>query len=99
MVRDTTPPDTRILSTNIQPGSTASSSTVTITLQGLDAVGIRGFMCAFDSPTFNPCSSIVVLSNVRPGAHIFAAYSIYTSGNVDPSPAPEPIILAQPLKK
>jgi hypothetical protein len=91
-VRDTTPPDTRIQS--IQTSGGGSSNTVTIALQGSDNVGATQFKCALDSPTFSPCSSTVVYSNVRSGGHIFAASAVDSSGNVDSSPAVQPFTIS-----
>jgi len=80
-VQDTTPPDTKIASVK------TGLNTITFTLTGTDAVGVKSFQCSFDKSAFSPCSGTATYNNIRAGAHIFAASAVDQSGNTDQSPA------------
>jgi hypothetical protein len=65
----------------------AGPNTVTFTLTGIDAVGVRNFLCSFDAAPFVSCSSTQSYPGIRAGGHIFEASAVDQGGNRDKTPA------------
>ena len=103
---DVTPPDTIVTSViddstglSIQNGGTiSSSSSITLTFEGVDDLGIAEYACILDSLPPFPCSSPVVLDNNifqsvginstgNNAVHTFQVSAIDKLGNTDSSPA------------
>jgi len=78
---DTTPPDTTITSSPLNPSNSASASfSFTSTEPGT-------FECFLDTPIFATCTSPQSYSALSDGLHTFRVRAIDTAGNVDLSPA------------
>jgi hypothetical protein len=89
---DTTPPETSIVSAvdgNGRPagnGGLTTSTSITLTLQGVDLVGIGRFECALDGFP-SPCGSSASYMELLRGVHTFSVRAVDVAGNVDPTPA------------
>jgi hypothetical protein len=85
-VRDTTPPDTSILT---EPPAQTSSSTAAFTVKGADAVGVVGFKYALDNAASwtSTTSTSISFTGLAAGAHTFQVAAFDAAGNVDPTPA------------
>jgi VCBS repeat-containing protein len=85
-VRDTTPPDTSIVT---GPPTQTSSSTAAFSVKGADAVGVVGFRYALDNAASwsSTTSTSISFNGLAAGAHTFRVAAFDAAGNVDPTPA------------
>jgi len=91
-VRDTTPPDTKIvLATDptgaiLPPGSFTLFQPATFTFSGTDIVGVAGFECSIDSKPFISCTNPSSFTGLSDASHTLMVRAYDTSGNRDPTP-------------
>lgn len=95
-VRDSTPPDTRILldasvvdgqGRRLKLGDSTLSSAITVDFVGTDAVGVTSYQCSWDGGSYSPCTSPLTRSGLGTGTHVFRVRALDARDNVDPSPA------------
>jgi hypothetical protein len=99
---DIFPPETAVTSvtdnitgSNIQNGATTSSPLIGISFEGIDDLGISGYVCTLDGlPSYYCTSPVAVDNNIYNGwsgngglLRIFQVSAIDASGNIDPAPA------------
>ncbi len=84
--KDTTAPETAILS---QPASPSTSASAAFGFSGSDIAGsgIASLKCSLDGAAFAACTSPQEYSSLADGPHRFEARAIDAAGNVDPVPA------------
>ena len=91
-VRDSTPPETFIVSAvggdgnPVADGSFTTSSGITFAFQGTDIVGIADFRCLLDGGPAEVCASPRSYTGLPVGSHSFVVQAVDTSGNVDEMP-------------
>jgi len=92
-VRDTTPPDTMIVSAVDSSGAALSQGSFTLfqpttfTLAGTDLVGVAGFECSLDASAFSSCPNPSSFTGLSYATHTLMVRAYDTSGNRDPTPA------------
>ena len=92
-VRDTTPPDTAIISATdgagaaVPNGASTLSTSMTFIFSGTDIVGVASLECSLDGTPFTPCTSPQNFAGLSLGSHTFQVQAVDTSLNTDSTPA------------